>query len=138
MGGCEVLLELGYELVRSDSVGLTSWLVSGKAVNCVGLMLGSNSEPCSTEWLLKSVGCGIKSRGYCRGVLWGFLFFRFLFLERRVGNVDWLPLARPQLGTWLATQASALTGNQTGDPWVHRLVLSHTSQSKIVSTIFIW
>ena len=26
-------------------------------------------------------------------------------------NIDWLPLAHPQLGTWPATQACALTGN---------------------------
>ena len=29
---------------------------------------------------------------------------------------DQLPLACPQLGTWPATQACALTGNQTSDP----------------------
>ena len=37
----------------------------------------------------------------------------------------------PLMGTWSETQARALTGNQTGDPLVHRLVLnplSHTSQ----------
>ena len=28
-------------------------------------------------------------------------------------NINGLPLARPQLGTWLATQACALTRNQT-------------------------
>ena len=39
----------------------------------------------------------------------------------------------PPLGTWPATQACALTGNQTSNPSVHRLVLnplSHTSQGK--------
>ena len=30
-------------------------------------------------------------------------------------NIDWLPLAYPQLETWLATQACALTGNRTSD-----------------------
>ena len=43
----------------------------------------------------------------------------------------WLPLMCPLLGTWPATQACALTGHQTGDPLVCRLVpdpLSHTSQ----------
>ena len=37
----------------------------------------------------------------------------------------------PSLGTWPATQASALTGNQTGDLLVHRQLLnqlSYTSQ----------
>ena len=62
-----------------------------------------------------------------------------LFLERGEGkekererNVNvWLSLTFPLLGTWPTTQACALTGNQTGDPLVHRLVLnplSHTSQ----------
>ena len=42
-----------------------------------------------------------------------------------------MPLARPLLGTWLTTQACALTGNRTGNPLVHRPAfspLSHTSQ----------
>ena len=50
-------------------------------------------------------------------------------MERNI-NV-WLSLVRPLLGTWLATQASALTGNRTSDPLVRRLALnplSHTSQ----------
>ena len=45
--------------------------------------------------------------------------------------IDWLPLSRPQSGTWLAPQACALTGNQTCDPLVRKLALnplSHTSQ----------
>ena len=45
----------------------------------------------------------------------------------------WLPLTRPLLGTWPATQACVLTGNQTGDPLVCRLALnplSHTSQGR--------
>ncbi|KAF6094981.1 hypothetical protein HJG60_012021 [Phyllostomus discolor] len=65
--------------------------------------------------------------------------FIYLFLERGEGkekererNISvWLPLAHPLLGTWPATQACALTGNQTNDPLVHRLAfypLSHTSQ----------
>ena len=44
--------------------------------------------------------------------------------------VNWLPLTHPQLGTWPATQACALAGNQTHDLLVHRLAfnpLSHTS-----------
>ena len=32
----------------------------------------------------------------------------------------WLPLVHPLLGTWPATQASALTGNRTSDPLVCR------------------
>ena len=66
----------------------------------------------------------------------------YLFLERGEGqekeerNIDWLPLVRPLLGTWPATQACALTGTQTGDLSVCRPVLnplSHTSQGMTVS-----
>ena len=71
-----------------------------------------------------------------------FLFFKrsfYLFLEKGEGrekererNIHvWLPLMRPLLGTWPATQACALTGNRTGDRLVRRPVLhplSHTSQ----------
>ena len=54
--------------------------------------------------------------------------------ERERNNNVWLPLVHPLLGTWTATQAYALTGNQTGDPLVRRLVLnplSHISQGRI-------
>ena len=36
----------------------------------------------------------------------------------------WLSLVHPLLGTWPATQACALTGDQTGNPLLHRLVLN--------------
>ena len=58
----------------------------------------------------------------------GFCFLGFFF------NVC-LPLTHPLLETWPATQACALTGNQTGNPLVHRPALSplsHTSQGKPV------
>ena len=45
--------------------------------------------------------------------------------------MDLLPLAHPQLGTWPASQACALTGNLTGDPLLFRLALDpliHTSK----------
>ena len=68
----------------------------------------------------------------------------YLFLERGKGKEKererniyvWLPLAHPQLGTWPATQACALTGNRTGDPLVRRLALNplnHTSQGSSTS-----
>ena len=75
--------------------------------------------------------------------LGGFFFLRFylfIFRERGRGvkgkererNIDvWLPLVRPLLGTWAATQARSLTGNRTSDPLVPRSALnplSHTSQ----------
>ena len=71
--------------------------------------------------------------------------FVYLFLDRgdwrekeRERNIDVmcerytdrLPLAHPQLGTWPATQACALTENRTADPLVCRPALnplSHTS-----------
>ena len=63
--------------------------------------------------------------------------FIYLYLEKGEGkgkereiNINvWLPLMCPLLGTWPATQACALTGNQTSDPLVHRLVLNSLSQS---------
>ena len=70
-----------------------------------------------------------------------FLYFIYLFLDRREWrekekerNINvWLPLMHPLLGTWLTTQACALTGNWTSDPLVHRPALnplSHTSQGQ--------
>ena len=69
-----------------------------------------------------------------------FLFFKgfiSLFLERkekeREGNINvWLHSC-PLLGTWLATQACALTGNRTGNSLVRRPALnplSYTSQEQ--------
>ena len=66
--------------------------------------------------------------------------FIYLLLERgegreneREGNIDWLPLACPQLGTWSATQACAL--NWASDLLILRLALnplSHTSRGKFI------
>ena len=76
------------------------------------------------------------------------LFLRFcLFLKRGEGrekererNIEvWVPLARPQLGTWPTAEACALTGNQTGDPLDHGPALSplsHTSQG--LCPFFTW
>ena len=69
------------------------------------------------------------------------ILFIYLFLERGEGrekekerNINvWLPLMRPLLGSWPATQACALNGDQTREPLVHRLMLnplSHTSQDQ--------
>ena len=75
-----------------------------------------------------------------------FYFFKFYFkdfiyllLERGQGREKerkrsigvWLPLTGPLLGSWPATQACALIGNQSGNISVCRPVLSplaHTSQ----------
>ena len=68
------------------------------------------------------------------------IFFKdfIYFLEKEEGrekemerNISQLPLTQPQLGTWPAAQACALTGNRTGNLSVHRLALnplSYTSQ----------
>ena len=66
----------------------------------------------------------------------------YLFLDRGKGREKerernfkvWLPLVHLQLGICSATQACALTGNQTRDPLVCRPVLSplgYTSQGNI-------
>ena len=60
------------------------------------------------------------------------------FLERgkdkeRERNIHvWLPLTCPVLGTWPTTQACALTGNRTSDPFQRSELnpLSYTSQVK--------
>ena len=76
---------------------------------------------------------------------WKKIFFKdfiYLFLERGEGrekdrkrNISvWWPLTWPQLGTWPATQACALTGNQTDDLLVHRPMfnpLSYNSQGRM-------
>ena len=60
--------------------------------------------------------------------------------ERKMCEIDWLPLTHSQWETWLAAQACALTGNRTCDLPVHRPVLnplSHTSQGiTILLTIY--
>ena len=71
--------------------------------------------------------------------------FVYLFLERGEGrekererNIDWLPLACPQQGTWPATQACALTGTRMGDPLVCRLgpsLLSPTPRAPVLFTV---
>ena len=54
----------------------------------------------------------------------------------------WLPLTRPLLGTWPATQSCALTwGNQTGDPLVCRPALnplSYIARQKCIILLFCW
>ena len=67
--------------------------------------------------------------------------FIYLFLERREGREKkgekhqcMVASCASLLGTCPVTQACALTGNQTHDPSVHRLVLNplgHTNQGKI-------
>ena len=67
-----------------------------------------------------------------------------LFLDRgrekeRERNINvWLHLAHPHLGTWPATQACALTGNQTCDSLVCRPVLNPLSYTSQVTNIYIF
>ena len=67
------------------------------------------------------------------------IFYLFIFRERgkegERGNINgWLPLMRPLLDTWSATQACALTENRTSNSLVHRPALNpliHTNQGYI-------
>ena len=80
-----------------------------------------------------------------------FKYFIYLFLERGeerkkerernidVWNTDQLPLSCPQLGSWPATQAWALTGNWTSNLSLPRAVLnplSYTSQGSTSHPFF--
>ena len=64
------------------------------------------------------------------------ILYLFIFRHRRKEakregdkiNV-WLPFVCPPQGTWPATQASALTGNQTSDPLVCKPVLNPLSHT---------
>ena len=68
--------------------------------------------------------------------------FIYLFSEREEGrergrdrNINWLPLTRPQLGTWPATQACALTGIYPVTFWFSGQglnPLSHTGQGHFI------
>ena len=105
-----------------------------------------------TRKLHKSLVFNFKCSGECAvishsGFNLHLSLFKYLFIFRekerkgeREGEkhqmckryIDQVPLARPQLGTWPATQACALTKDRTSDLSVHRLPLnplSHTSQS---------
>ena len=79
-----------------------------------------------------------------------FVFFEifYLFLERGEGkekererNISvWLPLECPRLRTWPATQACALTGNRTNNPFVHSPALNplnYTSQGTMHSLSYL-
>ena len=77
-------------------------------------------------YLHKDFFCSI----LCLFFLFKKIFYLFIYFRERNINVQ-LPLMCPLLGTWPATQACALTGNQTSDRLVCRPVLnplSHTSQ----------
>ena len=67
-----------------------------------------------------------------------YLFFRQGKEKEREGNINvLLPLGRPPLGTWPTTQACALTGNQTSDPFICRLALKHwATPARVYCLIF--
>ena len=107
------------------------WVSNPQPV-CYGTVL----QPTEPHWLALRLG---NFKGSFRFLLFFFFFLKILFIfreRRREGDREtnisvWLPLTHPQMGTWPATQACALTGNQTGNPLVCRPVLnplSYTSQ----------
>ena len=78
-----------------------------------------------------------------------FIYFLiiYLFLERGKGkekekekNINvWLPLTCSLLGTWPATQVSALTGNRTSSPFIRSPCSIHwATPVRVVSFIFEW
>ena len=82
-------------------------------------------------------------------VLWPVIlfFFKILFVcilrqrrreKGRERNINvWLPLVRPVLGTWPATQANTQTGNRNGDPLVRKhSIHSATPDKAAYSLIF--
>ena len=76
-----------------------------------------------------------------------FLNYLFIYFQRegegkekdRERNINvWLPITHPFLGTWPATQACVLTGNQMDDPLIHRpelSPLSYTSRAVYLFTL---
>ena len=106
------------------------WSCSGVRANALEVHYACST---SIHWLQVCSGC----------ILFIYLFRRlYLFLERREGrgrererNINvrqkhWLPLELTRLRTKPATQACALTRNQTGDILLHSVApnqLSHTS-----------
>ena len=92
------------------------------------------SHPCSISRILL-----VFSHLFVRGQTFYFflnIFFKgfiCLFLEggegrekERERNINvWLPPTWPPLGTWPSTQAYALMGNRSGNPWVHSLCSIH-------------
>ena len=78
----------------------------------------------------------------------GLQFFSFLslFLDRGGGREKerersinvWWPLTCPLLGSWPATQACALIGNQIGDPLAFRPALNPLSLTSQCCSSFCW
>ena len=74
-----------------------------------------------------------------------FIYFQIVWkggrTRRREGEKHhvWLPLMCPQLGMWPATQACALTGNQTHDPSVYgtMLQLTRPHQPGLISNLLL-
>ena len=121
--------------VSRGGVGVTGHCVlpptSGLCLGCV-LCQESSAEPQAprTPWHASApLSCveGLVNKFLPRACSYFFKTFSFfIFLERVEGrekererniNVR-LPLMWPSLGTWPATQACALTGNRTGDPFI--------------------
>ena len=148
MGACDTRASLpsqGPEQKCNETVytflEITSWdeIQEGPAVH-------STTWYISRSWPVSKPLCSLVcSYGYFHDLVRGamssfkrildfcFRFYLLIFRERRrEGEGEkqqciWSPLAQPLLGTQPATQAYALTGNQTGNPLICRLVLSPLS-----------
>ena len=58
--------------------------------------------------------------------------------KERERNINvWFPLTHPLLGTWPATQACALTGNQTRDPLDPKPAFTPTTPASTDYAIFL-
>ena len=112
------------------------------------LSVTSGATPCSLlgHPLLLLYTFSLRNFIHVCGFLFLMVFFTYFRERGRKGErrkretsickryTDWLPLARPHLGTWPTTQACVLTRNWTRDLLVHRPdfnPLSHTSQGHV-------
>ena len=71
-------------------------------------------------------------------IIFNFWGERGKWRRKRIEVIDWLSLACPQLGTWLVTQACALTGFWTGNFLILRLMLNPLSHIRQGSHSFRW
>ena len=126
-------------------IGKTKAFPEPPSVTISYISTGSHGHPCTNYWqremkLLHFQIITTHSLGLEKGPIF-LSFFKILFLEggkrrrkERERSIDLLSLVSSQLGTWPATRAHALTGNQTSDLLVHRLMpnpLRHTSHGRI-------
>ena len=91
-------------------------------------------------WLVRFVTFGIYYKNSLKIL---FIYFKREEKGGRKRERDinvWLPLTCPHPGAWPATQAGALTGNETGNSLVCRLALnplSHTNQGRYLLKFYL-